>query len=151
MCNAINAELLPGRAVRSAARFSFSALMARHRSRLITMVLADGRPLSLKDRLREQHHPTHATAGPYLRNLVLLRRWQPLPLGEGGRKPMSKHQTAASTYSLIKTKRKADFELTKQVLNKVSGGGVYPLGSKSGGVTHGGYREMVLIVQLPET
>ena len=55
---------------------------------------------------------------------------------------MSKHQTAASTYSLIKTKRKADFELTKQVLNKVSGGGVYPLGSKSGDVTHGGYREI---------
>jgi hypothetical protein len=77
-------------------------------------------PLSLKDRLREQHHPTHATAGPYLRNLVLLRRWQPLPLGEGGRKPMSKHQTAASTYSLIKTKRKADFELTKQVLNRAA-------------------------------
>jgi hypothetical protein len=33
---------------------------------------------------------------------------------------MSKHQTAASTYSLIKTKRKADFELTKQVLNRAA-------------------------------
>jgi hypothetical protein len=128
MCNAINAELLPGRAVRSAARFSLSALISWPAT---TQPQGSPSGAASPDSRHGWSVPPQSRTAPAMAAVAAWRR-----------REKAHEQASDRRFYLFPHQDQEEGRFRADQTGVESGGGVYPLGSKSDDVTHGGYREI---------